>query len=434
MAGSPLNRLSWLRTSPGFINTLLVSPTARWTPFQAGNPLSAVRTMKDTNLAYLSTADVKPLLGSAPYVGQGETDGESAARGASVLESARFRGSPLVFLGLEETAPNDFTPANSADPEAAALAVQGKPYFSIDVTDADQSTVRALIQAGSKANPNAEVAFAEPRGVTQGFSAFDAAVFAMARSVVDWNERNKFCSACGAPQYSLWAGWKLACSSLLPWAENVGRQPCPTAKGLHNIAHPRTDPVVIIAVVNEANDRILLGRTKRFPLGFYSTLVGFIEPGESFENCVKREILEEAGVHVSNVRYHSTQPWPYPANLMAGFYATADPAEPIRTDLDNELEDAKWYTREEVLKVLAHPDGTNMMRRDVKRATDAFDERPSEVKSSNTAQAESQAQESAVRAKDAEADEEPAFRVTPRSAVGGVLISDWAHGKAPAQV
>ena len=80
-------------------------------------------------------------------------------------------------------------------------------------------------------------------------------------------------------------------------------------KGLHNVNHPRTDAAIIVAITNETNDKILLGHNKKFPGNFYSTLAGFLEPGESFEDCVKREILEEAGVHVYNVRYHSAQPW-----------------------------------------------------------------------------------------------------------------------------
>ncbi|KAG1798332.1 NUDIX hydrolase domain-like protein [Suillus subaureus] len=90
--------------------------------------------------------------------------------------------------------------------------------------------------------------------------------------------------------------------------------------------------------IDESGEKVLLGRNKKFPGKFYSALAGFIEPGESFEDAVKREMWEEAGVKVWNVRYHSGQPWPYPANLMVGYYATADSSAPIRTDLDNELE------------------------------------------------------------------------------------------------
>ncbi|KAG9126797.1 nucleolar DEAD-box protein required for synthesis of 60S ribosomal subunit [Ceratobasidium sp. 392] len=144
----------------------------------------------------------------------------------------------------------------------------------------------------------------------------------------------------------------------------------------------------------------------------WTPFAGFLEPGESFEDAVKREIWEESGVRVHAVRYHSGQPWPYPANLMIGCYATADSSQPIRTDLDNELEDARWFTREEVLAVLDHPEGTNIRRREYKNFDEAQDQ------STKAAAAESDPQASSGI---------PAFRVPPKSAIAGVLISQWAR-------
>ncbi|KAI0066000.1 hypothetical protein BV25DRAFT_1797206 [Artomyces pyxidatus] len=443
LGGSPLNRLSWLRTSPTFLNAIIVSPATRWVVFQAGQPLITSPSKGQVNLALLTTADVRPFLGAEPYFGQGQKEGETAAEDVPVLEAARLWGSPLVFLGLNEPETNEFDVKDV--PEDLAKNIKGTPYFSLDVTNAEQAVIdQALLNSGIDKGGEKPY-FAEPRGATRGMSDFDAAVFAEARSMVDWNARNQFCPACGSPEYSLWAGWKLSCSSLLPWAEDTGRKLCPTAKGLHNIAHPRTDAVVIMAVLNEAQDRILLGRNKKFPFKFYSTLAGFIEPGESFEDAVKRELWEEAGVHVWNVKYHSTQPWPYPANLMVGFYATGDPSEPIRLDLDKELEDARWYTRDEVIRVLEHANGVNFTRRDYKTMNDAVDERPNVITAKQPADplggdaavAASQAKEGAVLAGkvDSEAPagaaDEPPFRVPPRTAIAGVLISEWAYGKAP---
>ncbi|KAG8734144.1 NADH pyrophosphatase [Ceratobasidium sp. 423] len=176
--------------------------------------------------------------------------------------------------------------------------------------------------------------------------------------------------------------------------------------------------VVITAVLDETGDRILLGRNKKFPSAFYSTLAGFLEPGESFEDAVKREIWEESGVRVHAVRYHSGQPWPYPANLMIGCYASADSSQTIRTDLDNELEDARWFTREEVLSVLAHPDGTNIRRREYKN----FDEAQDQSTKSVTAAGPIDPQPPK---------DQPSFRVPPQSAIAGVLISQWAKGEVP---
>ncbi|MEK9646759.1 MAG: NAD(+) diphosphatase, partial [Alphaproteobacteria bacterium] len=107
---------------------------------------------------------------------------------------------------------------------------------------------------------------------------------------------------------------------------------------------PRTDPAVIMLVAR--GDRALLGRKAEWMEGMYSTLAGFVEPGESLEQAVAREVWEEAGVRISNIRYHSSQPWPFPASLMLGFFADADGDDFQRND--DELEDLQWFTRQEL--------------------------------------------------------------------------------------
>jgi NAD+ diphosphatase len=132
------------------------------------------------------------------------------------------------------------------------------------------------------------------------------------------------------------------------------RPACNTRTTLSNLSFPRTDPTIIVAVVSADGKRILLGRSKRFPPNWYSTLAGFIEPAESIEDAVRREVWEEAGVTLSRVVIHSSQPWPYPANLMIGAIAqVSDPAhETISLQHDPELEDAKWFEIEEVEEAL----------------------------------------------------------------------------------
>jgi NAD+ diphosphatase len=159
-----------------------------------------------------------------------------------------------------------------------------------------------------------------------------AAIYAEARQMLDWNARNPFCAQCGQPTMSINGGFKRACPSTdlakkaaapmsttgaEPVAQNE-RPPCATRTGVSNVSFPRTDPTVIMAVVNHKGDKILLGRSKRFPKYWYSTLAGFAEPAESIEEAVRREVYEEAGILVGRVVIHSTQPWPYPANLMIG--------------------------------------------------------------------------------------------------------------------
>lgn len=159
----------------------------------------------------------------------------------------------------------------------------------------------------------------------------EAATFAAARSVLDWHARHRFCANCGSPTQLFRAGW--------------GRQ-CHTCRAEH---FPRTDPVVIMIAEHEG--RALVGRQPSWPAGRYSALAGFLEPGESIEEAVAREIFEEAGVRVSGVRYIASQPWPFPSQLMI---ACVGMAEDDAITLDtHELEDAMWVTRDEVRAALA---------------------------------------------------------------------------------
>ena len=192
----------------------------------------------------------------------------------------------------------------------------------------------------------------------------------MARALLDWNARNPYCGTCGQPTLSVHAGAKRVCPPT-DWADLTGagsigsttsatpsaphaRRPCSTRTTLSNLTFPRTDPTIIVAVLSQDSKRILLGRNKRFPPHWYSTLAGFIEPGESVEDAVRREVWEESGVVLSRVVIHSTQPWPFPANLMIGAIAQVASVEDeeIKLHHDPELEDAKWFTFDEVREAL----------------------------------------------------------------------------------
>jgi NAD+ diphosphatase len=163
----------------------------------------------------------------------------------------------------------------------------------------------------------------------------EAATYAAARSVVDWHARHAFCARCGHATAVFRAGWGRRCGA------------CATEH------FPRTDPVVIM--IAEHDGRALLGRQPAWPKGRYSALAGFLEPGESIEEAVAREIAEEAGVRVRDVRYVASQPWPFPSSLMIACVATAqDDAITLDT---TELEDAIWVPRAVVARVLAGGDG-----------------------------------------------------------------------------
>lgn len=167
----------------------------------------------------------------------------------------------------------------------------------------------------------------------------EAALYGGARSLVDWHARHRFCAVCGTPTELFRGGWGRRCGAC--GAEHF----------------PRVDPVVIMLA--EYEDRVLVGRQPGFPQGFFSALAGFVEPGESLEEAVARELFEEAGIQVTDVAYVASQPWPFPSSLMIGARAVAlDPALTLDT---TELEAAMWVDRAEVRAALAGEMGASFM-------------------------------------------------------------------------
>lgn len=161
----------------------------------------------------------------------------------------------------------------------------------------------------------------------------DLATYGGARSLASWHARHRFCAVCGSPTRIAKGGWQRTCVN-----ENCAA------------AHfPRVDPVTIMLV--EHDGQVLLGRQPRFPPRTYSALAGFVEPGESLEEAVARETLEEAGVRVRDVGYVASQPWPFPSSLMIGCHAYADDSA-ITVD-ETELEDARWFSRDAVADAVA---------------------------------------------------------------------------------
>ncbi|MGN6290717.1 MAG: NAD(+) diphosphatase [Sphingopyxis terrae] len=167
----------------------------------------------------------------------------------------------------------------------------------------------------------------------------EAALYGGARSLVDWHARHRFCAVCGSPTELFRGGWGRRCASC--GAEHF----------------PRVDPVVIMLA--EYEGRVLLGRQPGFPPGFFSALAGFVEPGESLEEAVARELFEEAGIAVSDVSYVASQPWPFPSSLMIGCRAVARGA--ALTIDTTELEAAMWVDRAEVRAALAGDMGASFM-------------------------------------------------------------------------
>ena len=205
--------------------------------------------------------------------------------------------------------------------EATFLGLQGqRPWFALPA------------QVGLEVDLPQGAAWAGLREAAASLSPFEAGLFAYAKALLLWQTRARYCGACGHPTRLARAGHSARCSHTDCRLETF----------------PRLDAAIIVLV--EHAGRALLGRQSGWPVGRYSTLAGFVEPGESLEDAVRREVAEEAGVRVGACRYHSSQPWPFPASLMLGFTADAD--DPTIA-LGEELEDARWFTRAELQTAIA---------------------------------------------------------------------------------
>ena len=265
-----------------------------------------------------------------------------AAGGACVLPV--WRGKPLLAPegGLGWLPSGHPVLADATDPPLLLCRGPDGPRFCADISafrppETDLPPAGVFFDASEQRHPALPGGwrFAELRGVMADLSAPDAECAATARAVLGWHRSHRFCSACGKPSEPVQGGWQRHCP-------DCGASHC-----------PRTDPVVIMLVLR--GNRLLLGRSPGWPEGMYSALAGFVEPGETVEAAVRREVAEETGIRVGRVRYLASQPWPYPSSLMLGCAAEAE-TDAITLD-PNELDDARWYCREEVAEIVAgrHP-------------------------------------------------------------------------------
>jgi NAD+ diphosphatase len=217
----------------------------------------------------------------------------------AVLESSRgllMGAEMVVFLGL----------------------IDGRPHFAADFSGYDDPP---LEEHGH---------FRDMRGVGQLLPHQEGALLVYARAAVQWHARHRFCGLCGSPTESRQCGHMRQCTN----------PDCATQ------LFPRLDPAVIM-LVHDGGDRLILGRQRNWAPGQHSVLAGFVESGESLEDAVAREVFEEAGVRITDIHYHSSQPWPFPSSIMLGFSATATDMT-LNVDRD-ELEDAAWFTRDQLL-------------------------------------------------------------------------------------
>ncbi len=275
---------------------------------------------------------------------------EALASGAAVLPV--WRGKPLLSgdagtgdVRLAFRSLSHPVLAETAEPPVfLGLDQAGAPLFAADVSawvpdDVDEAQVGAFIDRSIQRHP-AEgrdgAGFAELRAVMAALSQRDAELAATARGLLQWHATHRFCARCGARSEPDCAGWQRRC-------------------GACGAGHfPRTDPVVIMLITH--GESVLVGRSPHWPERMFSLLAGFVEPGETVEDAVRREVMEEAGVKVGSVRYLASQPWPFPASLMLGCHGIAETTG-LRLDPE-ELEDARWVGRTEMLEVFMgrHPE------------------------------------------------------------------------------
>ncbi len=223
---------------------------------------------------------------------------------------------------------------------------QGVPFLARVVGDAPPESPQP---PGSTADPlgNITIAWLGLREAAERLGDRDAGIFTTAVALANWHAAHQFCPRCGQPSAPAAAGWIRVC----------------TVDGSEH--YPRTDPAIIVAVV-DADDRLLLGHNRAWPDGRFSTLAGFVEPGESLGDAVRREVFEESGVQVGDVTFLGSQPWPFPVSLMLGCTALATCTD-IAVDGD-EVTQARWFTREELASEVATgrvipPGGVSIARR-----------------------------------------------------------------------
>ncbi len=216
---------------------------------------------------------------------------------------------------------------------------EGAAHFAVDLSHLDAAPAALADAAGAE--------FTEIRTFGHDLPREDGAILAYVKALANWHRTHRFCGRCGHATEPREAGHVRRCTN-------------PDCEAMH---FPRSDPAVIMLI--SRGDKAVLGRKKEWAPGRFSVLAGFVEHGESLEGAVAREVMEEVGLPVSNVRYHSSQPWPFPASLMLGYFAHAE-ADDLKINRE-ELEDARWFTRAELIDearaFAARPNAASIARR-----------------------------------------------------------------------
>lgn len=309
LARAGVDRAAHRRTEDGLLDRLAATPTTR------------VLVIADGRLATLTDAGATSL------------DLRSPAEARAALADRPADADPplALFLGSDDDV--DYVAWVVAETPGGAVDLEGVPAGRAD--------------AGAAGAPGAARGWSVLRDVGHALPDRDAGLAAAAVGLAAWHERHPRCARCGGPTTPSSAGWTRTC----------------TADGSDH--YPRTDPAVIMAVV-DADDRLLLGHAAHWPARRFSTLAGYVEPGESLEAAVRREVGEEVGVEVGEVEYRGSQPWPFPASLMLAFVAHAS-STALAVD-GVEVTEARWFTRDELGDAVRTGEVLLPMRTSVARA------------------------------------------------------------------
>ncbi|KAI9022701.1 NUDIX hydrolase domain-like protein [Hyaloraphidium curvatum] len=301
------------------ISSVLARPSTRYVVFSTPYQFLAEGDAKD-ELKFLSYADV----------------GQFMDIGDPHLANS---GKQWIFLGCD---PSDVV--DDHDPASTDYRLAGRGYLAIDLgppagkdtpSTPAQSLLASLTSKGASIVPLRPFAFHLPSA--------QASILGTAAHLMDWHSRTKFCAGCGRPNLSVDAGWKRSCAPVPSGPK------CPAHAGIQNYSFPRFDPVAIACVAHPDGDRLFLGRNKGWPEKYYSSMAGFMEPGEGIFDAVRREIKEETGLELDKVVFHSAQPWCFPGSLMIGCVGLAKEGSERFEPEEAELQDGRWFTRSEVL-------------------------------------------------------------------------------------
>lgn len=392
-----LNRVSFLREDPEFIQSSLFHPSTRFIFYYKQQPL--IHKNFDNKLCVLTNGSNQAVIDNVDN-GKLGYSGKKAIIQSGLIDNIpqwqeiltnwyndnknhdknlRAKGKPIfLFMGLldESVGLNLQSLKFAADTKEETYLdhqgrYQGIAYYAVDLSSAKELTENLINFVNDSINklhdnPNGTldsngIFFTHSRKHYLGFEQKEASLYSQGAMLFSWLNTNKFCPGCGEPTIPIYAGGKLFCTNEKKHSEeDDDRYACPVKSArVSNASFPRTDMAVISVITNEDRSKILLSLNKRYAIArIYTCTAGFMEPSETIEVATRREIWEETGVTCDEINIIMTQPWPFPQNLMIGCRGIVEfngKNEIIHLGHDNELEDARWFDTSFVRK-LVYPD------------------------------------------------------------------------------